>query len=61
MAPRYLDWRFWAMIASLVLTVGWLDIVRGRQLAIVAARQEMVLHELDRLRDDMERLKARRP
>jgi hypothetical protein len=54
------SWRWTAALVVAVLTmiiaIGWLDVVRGRQLLIVEVRQQVVLEELERFRQRLDRL-----
>lgn len=59
MRPIRLEWRLWLVIGSVIVALGWLDVVRGRELAVIGTNQQRVLHELDRIRDRLERLEAR--
>lgn len=63
MPTHWVEWRTWVALCLMwigtLVSIGVLDVIRGRTLAVVEDRQQGVLHELDRLRDRVERLEAR--
>lgn len=44
-------------VVTIMISVGWLDVVRGRQLAIQGNDIKWAIEEIVRLHEDVERLK----
>lgn len=63
MAPR-IEWRWLASLVvavlSLLIAVGYLDVLRGRELTILRTNQEWVMREIVAIRDEMRQQRGRR-
>jgi hypothetical protein len=56
--------RLWLVLACALVTVfgaiGWLDVIRGRELAVVSAEHNRLFHELERVQDRLLQLERGR-